>query len=353
MKMINRFFAVLLFFSSAFWLTAEELKDYPKLSGGADITGTMKIENTGNVYNLFDDLEFWGELSLSEHSSFFARIEVGELMGYNAGWTSGPAGALFFDDGFNRTEVYLESDVLRQAGMDPGANLNLHLGYGSHQELLVMDFTQYRFERSSTSGIDGFNYSTTVSFQDRFYLTAAFNPASFNNDDKSGGSNYPDIFSAFYMDNDHRGSSWGPLINFTSSSMQLFYDSSSNLENNRLYADLGPTPGEAMTLGIGGTLEMDFAGIDIFGFGMTEYFLMYDRNDADILQAEWGAGFMIPVLSGIDANLSGSNAMILSSSGDGSFIPEIGIPLESVKDSSLAWADYDKFGSSPTVSRKL
>ena len=306
------------FLITSILLTAQDQPEYPLLTGGIDVTGTMKVENSGNVHNLFDELGFWAEVEISKYSSFFARIEVGELMGYNAGWTNGPAGTIFLDDGFDRTQVYLESDVLQQAGLDPSVTLNLLLGYGSHQELLVMDFTQYRFERSSTSGIDGFNFSTTVSFNDRFYLTAAFNPASFNNDDKSGGSVYPDVFGAFFMDNDHHGSSWGSQIHFFSSSLQLFYDSSSNLANNRLYSDLNP--GEAMTLGIGGTLELDFAGIGILGFGMTEFFLMYDRNDDDIMQAQWGAGFNIPVLSGIDANLSGSNAVVFSGSGDGSYI---------------------------------
>ena len=302
------YLAPLLLISSTL-LMAQDRLEYPHYAGGIDITGTMKVENSGDVHNLFDELGFWGEIELSEYSSFFARIEVGELMGYNAGWTNGPAGEIFLDDGYDRTGLYLESDILQQAGLNPAATLNLLLGYGSHQELLVMDFTQYRFERSSTSGIDGFNYSTTVSFNDRFYLTAAFNPASFNN---------ADILGAFFMDNDHRGSSWGSQIHFIGSSMQLFYDSLSNLDNNRLYADLNT--GEAMTLGIGGTLELIFAGMDIFGFGMTEFFLMYDRNDDDIMQAQWGAGFKIPVLSGIDANLSGSNAVVFSGSGDGSYM---------------------------------
>ncbi len=301
-------------------LLAEDTQNFPEFAGGADAVYTMKVENSGEVHNLFDELGFWGQVNLSEDSSFFARIEIGELMGYNAGWTSGPAGAIFYDDGFDRTLVYLESDVLEQAGLNPAATLNLKLGYGSHQELLVTESTQYRFERSSTSGIDGFNTSTTVSFNDRFFLTAAFNPASFNNSDKSGSSpsSYPDVFGAFFMDNDHRGSSWGSQIHFTSSSLQVFYDSSANLGNNRLYDD--PNIGEAMTLGIGGTLVLNFAGIDIFGFGMTEFFLMYDRNDTDIIQAEWCAGFKIPVLSGIDANLSGSNAITTSDGGENSFI---------------------------------
>lgn len=311
---------VLLFFLGSVMLPAEEESDFPKLSGGADITDTMKVENTGDVHNLFDELGFWGEVELSPYSSFFARVEIGELMGYNAGWTDGPAGTMFFDDGFDRTRVYLESDVLQQAGLDPSATLNLLLGYGGHQELLVMDFTRYRFERASTSGIDGFNISTTLSFKDRFYLTAAFNPASFNNSDKDpvNSSAYPDVFGAFYMGNDHTGSSWGSQIHFSSSSLQVFYDSSVNLANNRLYYDLNL--GDAMSLGIGGTLALNFAGMDIFGFGMTEFILMYDRNDPDIIQAQWCAGFDIPVLSGIQANLSGNNAIFLGNGGYGNYI---------------------------------
>lgn len=304
--------AAAMFFLTAMILPAEEKSEYPKLSGGANLTDSMKIENDGTVHNLFDELGFWGEVDLSPYSSFFARIEIGELMGYNAGWTDGPAGEMFLDDGYNRTRVYIESDVLQQTGMDPMATLNLLLGYGSHQELLVMDFTQYRFERASTSGIDGFNISTTVSFQDRFYLTAAFNPASF------GSAAYPDIFGAFYMANDHTGSSWGSQIHFDSSSMQLFYDSSVNLGNNRMYYDLNL--GDAMSLGIGGTLALNFAGMDIFGFGMTEFILMYDRNDPDIIQAQWCAGFDIPALSGIQANLSGNNAIFLGNGGVGNYM---------------------------------
>jgi hypothetical protein len=297
---------------------AQDRPDYPRFSAGLDVTATMKVENSGEVQSLFDDLSFRGEIELSEFSRFYANIEVGELMGYNAGWTDGSGGAVSFDDGFDRTEVFIESDVLRQAGLDPAASVNIKLGYGSHQELLVMDFTQFRFERSSTSGIDGFNLSGTVGFKDRFYLTAALNPASFNNADKSGGSPRPDIFAALFMDNNHEGSSWGSQIRFRTSSMQLFYDSSANLENNRLYEN--PVPGQAMTLGIGGTLALDFAGIGIFGFGMTEYFLMYNRSDDDILQSEWGAGFRIPVLSGVDANLSGRNSVVFSGNGEGSYM---------------------------------
>ncbi len=259
------------------------------------------MENSGNVYNLFDELSFYGELIISPNTHFYALVDIPEIM-YKTG-------LIDVYSGLDRTEVYLESDVLPQIG------LNLHMGYGSQQELLVMDFTRYRFERSSTSGIDGFDFSTTLGWNDRFYVTTAFNPVSF---EKINSGGYPDVFASFFMDNDHRGSSWGPLIHFTSSSMQLFYDSSSNLGKNRLLNDLNP--GEAMTLGIGGTLVMDFAGIEILGFGMTEYFLMYNRKDFDILQAEWGAGFSIPALSGIEANLSGSNAMILTGSGEGSYM---------------------------------
>ncbi len=296
----NLFFSIL-FLISSLSLSAQVDINFPSFSGGMNITETMKVDNNGTVSNLFDEISFRGEIALNQNTLFYALIDFSEVL-YKAG-------LLDVYSGFDRTEVYLDSDVLPQAG------LNLHMGYGSHQELLVMDFTQYRFERSSTSGIDGFNFSTTLGWNHRFFLTTAFNPVSFENINTGG---YPDIFTSFFMDNDHRGSSWGPLISFTSSSMQLFYDSSSNLGNNRLLND--SNPGEAMTLGIGGTLVMDFAGIDILGFGMTEYFLMYNRNNSDILQAQWGAGFTIPALSGIDANLSGSNAMILSDSGDSSYM---------------------------------
>lgn len=310
-----------LFFLASMILPAQEKNEYPKLSGGADLTDTMKVENDGSVHNIFDELGLWGEVELSPYSSFFARIEVGELMGYNAGWTDGPAGEMFPDDGFNRTRVYVESDLLQEAGLNPAATLNLLLGYGGHQEVLVVDFTRYRFERASTSGIDGFDISTSVSFKDRFYLSAAFNPASFNN------SAYPDVFAAFYMDNDHRGSSWGSLIHFTSSSMQLFYDSSANLANNRLYSDLDL--GDAMTLGIGGDLAMNFAGMDIYGFGMTEFLLMYNKNNPDRIQAQWCAGFDIPALSGIQANLSGNNAIFLGNGGDGNYM-NIGLDVRAM-----------------------
>jgi len=300
-----RFVLLLFFITTAIGLSAVDQLDYPLFTGGLNVTETMKVENNGNVSNLFDELNFRGEIELSEFTRFSALIDVGEMVDE----------PVFQNDGFNRTEVYLESDVLHQAGLSPGANLNLRIGYGSHQQLLVMEFTRYRFERTSTSGIDGFNFSTTVGLNRQFFFTAGFNPLSFENLNNAG---YPDVFGSFYLENDHRGSSWGSLIHFTSSSMQLFYDSSSNLENNRLYRTLNP--GNAMTLGIGGTLVMDFAGINIFGFGMTEYFLMYNRNDSDILQAEWGAGFNIPVLSGIDANLSGNNSIVLSENGDGSYI---------------------------------
>jgi len=306
--------------------TAQEQNspDYPVFAGSVHITETLKVENSGEVHNLFDELGISGEIGLSEYTRFAGRIEISDLRGYNAGWTDGPAGYLFMDDGFNRTEVSLESDVLEQAGLDPAASVNLLIGYGSAQELLQMEFTEYRFERSSTSGIDGFNLAAAVRFGGRYSLTGAFNPASFNEEDKTdesaagAGSPRPDVFGAFFMENDHRGTSWGPLIHFTSSGMQLFYDSSASLENNRLYGE--SLAGDAMTLGIGGWLEMSFAGMGIYGFGMTEYFRKYDRDGNDIVQAEWGAGFDIPVLSGIDANLSGSNAMVLSDGGEGSFM---------------------------------
>ena len=275
---------------------------------------SLKVENSGEVNNLFDQLGLWGKWDISPHSRLAGHLEFDELLGFNAGFTNGPAGTLFYDDGFYRTFARLDSDVLREAGKDPGANLNLAFGYGGHQELLVMEFTEYRFERAATSGIDGFNLAASVGFSDTYYLTAAFNPASIH---WSAESPYPDVFTAFSMDNDHRGSFWGKQIHFLSSSLQLFYDSAANLGNNRLYDDLDT--GEALTLGIGGTLELEGFGIYIFGFGMTEYFLMYDREDHDILQAQWCAGFGIPLLSGLDANLSGNNAIVMGG-GEGSYI---------------------------------
>ena len=62
---------------------------------------------------------------------------------------------------------------------------------------------------------------------------------------------------------------------------------------------------------------------------MTEFFLMYDRNDFDIIQAEWGAGFKIPVLHGIEANLSGNNAITLSNGGDGNYM-NFGLDVQSM-----------------------
>jgi len=297
-------------------LGAETVKnaDYPQYSFGAKVFYSMKVENNGDVSSLFDELSINGSINISEFTRFSALVDIAEIL-YQSGCTGDSEAAVFRDDGFNRTEVHLESDVLQQAGYSPAVNLNLLAGYGSHQESLVMEFTRFRFERSSTSGIDGFDIRSAVGLGNRFYFTAAFNPVSFENLNSGG---YPDVFGAFFMDNDHRGSSWGPLIHFTSSSMQLFYDSSARLENNPLYEDLDP--GDAMSLGIGGTLVMDFAGIDILGFGMTEFFLMYDRNDVDIIQAEWGAGFKIPVLYGIEANLSGSNAITLSNAGNGNYM---------------------------------
>lgn len=302
-------------------IPAQEDSEYPKLSGGAAFTDSMKVENDGSVSNLFDELEFRGEAVLSPYSSFFARIEVGELMGYNAGWTDGPAGEMFFDDGFERTRVYIESDVLQEAGLDPSATLNLLLGYGGHQEAMVVDYTGYRFERSSTSGIDGFDISTTVSFDNRFHLTAAFNPASFES------TPYPDVFGAFEMEMDLSEISLGKLIHLESSAMQLLYDSSANLENNRLYYDLDL--GDAMSVGIGGDLVLDFAGMGIYGFGMAEFMIMYDRNKTDIFQAEWCAGFDIPALSGIQANLSGNNAIFMGNGGDGNYM-NIGLDVRAM-----------------------
>jgi len=63
----------------------------------------------------------------------------------------------------------------------PAVNLNLLAGYYSHQESLIMDFTRFRFERSSTSGIGGFNLRSAIGLGNRFYFTAAFNPVSFEN----------------------------------------------------------------------------------------------------------------------------------------------------------------------------
>jgi len=306
-------------------LTAETGKEnqYPQFIFSADAFNTMKVENNGDVSSLFDELSFRGSMEISEFTRFSATIDIGEII-YQSGYTGDSGNTVFQDDGFNRTEIHLESDILRQAGYTPAFKLNLLAGYGSHQESLVMDFTRFRFERSSTSGIDGFDFRSAIGFGNRFFFTAAFNPVSFENLESGG---YPDVFGSFFMDNDHRGSSWGPLIHFTSSSMQLFYDSSANLENNRLYDDLNP--GEAMTLGIGGTLAMDFAGINILGFGMTEFFLMYNRNDFDIIQAEWGAGFKIPVLHRIEANLSGSNAITLSNGGNGNYM-NFGLDVQSM-----------------------
>ena len=284
--------------------------DEPGKSGidaGVEVLGTMKVENDGTVHSLFDELSASLAANLSDHTELFARAEALELMGYDAGWTSGQEGAVSRDDGFDRTEVRLSSDVLEQAGLDPRATVNLRIGYGSRQHALVQEFTRYRFERSGTSGIDGVDLAVSLRLGETYAFTAAMNPASFG--DGSERSR-PDVFAAFSLENDHRGVSWGNLLHFTSSSMQLFCDSRASLENNRLYDDL--SPGEALTLGIGGTLALEFAGIGIFGFGMTEYFLIEDRGAHDILQAQWGAGFRIPLLAGMHANLSGSNAMVLS-----------------------------------------
>ncbi|MBF9017935.1 MULTISPECIES: hypothetical protein [unclassified Oceanispirochaeta] len=315
-KNLPLFILLILFFSSL-----PVFAEYPSFKGGAVLRDSLKIENDGSAYNLADELGFTVEVAFTEYSRFAARLELNPLKGYNAAWTDSPSGFFELEDDFNRTMFYLESDVLQESGLNPSVPLNLKFGYGSSQEVLRFEHTRYRFEHSTTSGIDGFNFRTRLQFGENYYLTAAVNPASFSFEDIS----VPDCFGAFYLENDHRGISWGSLIHFTSSSMQLFYDSHSNLENNRIYSD----PDSAMTLGIGGTLLLSFAGIDIFGFGMTEYFLMYDRDSDDIMQAEWAAGFEIPLLAGMTANLSGSNGMILSSTGEGSFM-NFGLDVQSM-----------------------
>jgi len=42
-------------------------------------------------------------------------VDIGEII-YQSGYTGGSGLTVFQDDGFNRTEIYLESDVLQQAG---------------------------------------------------------------------------------------------------------------------------------------------------------------------------------------------------------------------------------------------
>lgn len=313
---------------------AEEAEDFPRFSGGADVLFTLKVENDGTSHSVFDELGAFAGMELSPWSTVFLRLEVPELMGYNAGWTDGDAGKIFVEKGFPRTLAYLESAVLEQAGLSPSVSPFFYLGYGSRQQALVEEFTRYRYERSGTSGIDGFDFAAGIIFAERFSLTTAFNPASLGSENGD-----PDVYAAFDMVNDHRGSSWGQHIHFTSSSMQLFYDSSANLEANRLYDN----PERAMTLGIGGTLVMTFVGIEIYGFGMTEYFLMYNRSDSDILQAQWGAGFLFPLLGGFEVNLSGNNAIFMSGGGDDSFI-NIGLDMQLMLNRYFGW-----FGAVATV----
>lgn len=295
--------------------------EYPDTVTGVVLRDSLKVENDGTAYNLADELGFLLNTEFSEHSRFETRLELNFLKGYNAAWTDSPEGFFDLENDFNRTMFSLESDILQEAGLDPAVTLNLKFGYGSSQEILRLEHTRYRFEHSTTSGIDGFNFRSRLQFSDNYYLTTAVNPASFSSNDIS----VPDCFGSFYLENDHKGISWGSLIHFTSSSMQIFYDSYANLNNNRIYSD----PDTAMTLGVGGTLLLSFAGIDILGFGMTEYFLMYDRNNDDIMQAEWAAGFEIPLLAGLTANLSGSNGMVLSKSGEGSYM-NFGLDLQNM-----------------------
>lgn len=306
-----------LLFFSAIPLFAES----SVFNSGLIIRDSLKIDNDGNAYNQVDELGFTLEANISEYSRFAARLELNFLKGTNSGWTDTAFGFIEYDGGFNRNMFYVESDVLQEIGLDPSVPLNLKFGYGSSQEVLRFEHTRYGFEHSTTSGIDGLNFRTQLQFGDNYSISAAINPASFSSEDIS----MPDCFAAFNMESDFRGSSWGSLIHFTSSSMQLFYDSYANLQNNRNYTDINT----AMTLGIGGTLLLNFAGIDIFGFGMTEYFLMYDRDNDDIMQAEWAAGFEIPLLAGMTANLSGSNGMVLSSSAEGSFM-NFGLDVQSM-----------------------
>lgn len=295
--------------------------DYPDFKVGAVVRDSLKIENDGSAYNQVDELGIALDAEFTDFSRFAARLELNFLKGTNAAWTDTASGFIDLDDGYNRNMFYFESDVLQESGFDTSIPLNIKFGYGSSQEVVRFEHTRYRFEHSTTSGIDGFNLRTRLQLGENYSLIAAMNPASFSSEEIS----VPDCFGAFYMENDHRGSSWGPLIHFTSSSMQLFYDSYANLQNNRIYRDTNTS----MTLGIGGTLLLNFAGIDIFGFGMTEYFLMYDRKNDDIMQAEWAAGFDIPLLAGMTANLSGSNGMILSSTGEGSFM-NFGLDVQSM-----------------------
>ncbi|MDC7231891.1 MAG: hypothetical protein PQJ58_01570 [Spirochaetales bacterium] len=294
---------------------------YPLFQVGAVVRDSLKVEKNGSAHNLADELGLTLDGDITEFSRFSLRLELNPLKGYDAGWTDGAPGFSENLEGFNRNLFLIESDVLQEAGFDPAVPLNLKFSRGSSQEVLRFEHSRYRFEHSTTSGIDGFNFRGRIRLGESYYLSGAVNPASFGSTDLP----VPDCFGAFYLENDHRGSSWGSLIHFTSSSMQLFYDSLANLKNNRNYGETDT----AMTLGIGGTLVMSFAGIDIFGFGMTEYFLMYDRDESDIMQAEWAAGFEIPVLGGMKANLSGSNAMILSETGEGSFM-NFGLDVESM-----------------------
>ena len=269
---------------------------------------TLKVENTGTVSNLVDELGIWGTWPFSPDTRLSGRLEPGEFIPELSG--SASSAAVFREDGFDRSFLRMESEVLRENGDDYG--LRLIAAYGAHQEILTVEHTRFRFERSATSGIDGLNLAVSLPLGQMSRLTAAFNPLSLQE-----SSAYPDALGVFSMESDLRGSGWGTQIDFISSTMQLFYDSSSNLEANPLFGS--PNTGEAFTLGIGGTLTLEAFGIHIFGFGMTEYFLMYDRLKNDILQAQWCAGFGIPLLAGTSVNLSGSNAMVLGG-GDGSYI---------------------------------
>ncbi len=230
------------------YLAAEEPDKYPWFSGGIDTAFTLKVENNGKTHSLFDELGAFGGFELSPWSRGFLRLEIPDLMGYNAGWTDGTAGYIWGDERFPRTLAYFESRVLEQAGLSPSVSPMIYLGYGSRQQALVQEFTRFRFERSGTSGINGFDLAASIHFGKGLSLTAAFNPASLGAD-----SGDPDVYTAFGMENDHRGSSWGEQIHFISSSMELFYDSSANLEANPIY-DASDT-GSAMIFGIGGTLE--------------------------------------------------------------------------------------------------
>ncbi len=288
--------------------------DYPQLSIGIDIDAGLKIDNQGEANHRFDNLGFSLDMNISKYSRAYAGIDFSDFLGYNALGNFGPDGWISGSPVYQDTEIFLESYVPGLHSTESVLNLKFRLGYGSAQELLTMDFTGYRFERSVSSGINGLDLGLTLGIGNRFFFTAAFNPSTLN----ASVSPYPDVFGAFSMQNDHTGSSWGSLIRFFSSSMQLFYDSSSDLESSGYY-DKSFTA-EAFSLGIGGNLSLDFAGIEILGFGMTEFLIMYDSSYPNIVQAEWGAGFLLPVFSSLVLNLSGSNAVLLSDSGEGSFM---------------------------------